>query len=146
MTDEQKRSEHDPPQGHYTMRLVSAKLQVTLEDDKPYLQVAFWITEATDLAWQDREWRKRMYLTPKAEQHSKRDLIRMGASQRALDNPELLMREKLVFECDVVYSGKWANLKNITTRVELHPVPPTGPVEPDPVVEPEPGTPAFYDY
>lgn len=149
MSDEQKRSDWDPPAGHYVMRLDEAKVKKTAEDDKPYLAVTFWIAEGTDPRWVDREWRKRMYLTPNAEKYTKQDLQRMGASRQAIERPELLAGERVEFECDVVYSGRWANLKNISTRIALHPVPPTGAPEPEPEPEPEeerPFDPKFDDW
>jgi len=144
--DNQKRSEYDPPPGHYTMRIVEAKKKLTLEDDKPFLAVVFLITESNVLKWLDREWRKRMYLTPNAEKYTKKDLLRMGASKKSLDDPDLLVRERVIFECDVVYSGRWANLKNITTKIEFDPVPPTGRPVVEPAPELKPGDPGFYDY
>jgi hypothetical protein len=146
MSDDTRRSEWDPPPGHYAMHLTSAKLQLSFEDDKPYLAVVFWIFESADLHWLDREWRKRMYLTPKAEKHTKIDLRRMGASPRALSDYSLLVGERIAFECDVVYAGRFANLKNITTRIELNPVPPTGAPEPEETFDPEPGTPVSHDW
>ena len=127
MTDSEERSKYDPPPGHYAMRLVEVKKRLTDDGDKPFYAMTFFIMEGTDSHWVDREWRRRMYLTPAAEPHTKQDLIRMGASPRSLNDPDLLLAERLVFECDVVHTGRWANMKNITTRIELHPVPPTGP-------------------
>lgn len=138
MSDEHKRSDWDPPAGHYVMALKAARRKATAQDDKPFLEVTFWISEATDPKWVDREWRKRMYLTPQAEKFTKQDLQRMGVSRRALehlDQPELLVAERVEFECDVVYAGRFANLKNITPRLTLRAVPPTG--EPEPEAEPE---------
>jgi len=146
MSDDARRSEWDPPPGHYAMRLTSAVPKLTADGDKPFLAVVFLIFESTDTHWLDRAWNKRMYLTPKAEKHTKIDLRRMGASPRALSDHSLLVGERIAFECDVVYTGRFANLKNITTRIELHPVPPTGAPAVEPTPEPEPGTPGFYDY
>lgn len=145
MTDSEEQSKYDPPQGHYAMRLVTSRLRLTNDGDKPYIAVEFFIIEG-ESSWVDRTWRKRMYLTPNAEKYTKADLIRMGASQRALSDPERLPSEHLVFECDVVYSGRWANIKNITTRIELDPVPPAGRPDPEPDPQSEPGSPGFFDW
>jgi hypothetical protein len=148
MSDAQQRTDWDPPAGHYVLRLDEARLRHTAEDDRPFLEVKLWVLEGTDPKWVDRAWRRRMYLTPRAERYTKADLRAMGFSRRAASGPdcELLVQERATFECDVVYLGKWPSMRHITPRIELRAVPPTGAPEPTPEPELQPGDPGFYDY